>query len=341
MNRKKVLLLMMLLGMVLGFGPAVSAKSGRFLVGSVKGIRLDNSEWGQVKVAWDAVAAADGYWIRYDQDASMKNSWNIFVNSGTEYVIRKLDVRKEVYVSVRACRREKGWIVPGLPSEVHQCVVKGRLVVIDPGHQSHANLEMEPNGPDSKIMKYKVSGGTRGKVTKVPEYVLALDVSLKLREELEKRGYQVKMTRETHDVDISNAERAVMANEWGADVFLRIHANGSKKSSQNGCSTLCCTAQNPYPVQKWYRRSRKLSEFLVEHLAEKTKAKNLGVSETDKMTGINWSEVPVSIVEMGYMTNPREDKLMQTEAYQKKIVIGLADGVDAYFRRNTTDPEKE
>ena len=335
MNRKYFRLFIMLLMLALGFCPAVSAKSGRFPVRPVKGIRLDNSEWGRVKVTWDAAAAADGYWIRYSQDPSMKNARNIYVNAGTEYVIRKLDVRKRVYVSVRACRREKGRVLPGVPSKVYKCMVKGRLVVIDPGHQAHGNPEPEPIGPGSEIMKKKVTNGTCGTVTKVPEYVLVLEVSLKLREELEKRGYQVKMTREVHEVDISNSERAMMANEWGADVFLRIHANGSRKRSKNGCSTLCCTAKNPFPVQKVYRRSRKLSEFLVNHLAGETKARNMGVHETDNMTGINWSEVPVSIIEMGYMTNPREDKRMQTEAYQKKIVTGLANGVDAYFRRKT------
>ena len=60
---------------------------------------------------------------------------------------------------------------------------------------------------------------------------MTLQVSLKLRDELQARGYQVYMIRETHDVNISNAERAQMAANQGADILVRIHANGSDNTS--------------------------------------------------------------------------------------------------------------
>ena len=105
--------------------------------------------------------------------------------------------------------------------------LEGLIIGIDPGHQEKGNSEKEAIAPGSKEKKAKVSSGTQGVSTRVPEYIVNLDVSLMLRDALEAEGAQVIMTRETNDVDISNQERAIMMNEVGADLVLRIHCNGS------------------------------------------------------------------------------------------------------------------
>ena len=205
-----------------------------------------------------------------------------------------------------------------------------KIVVIDAGHQEHANFEYEPMGPGSSEMKIKVSGGTSGVVTGIPEYELTLILALKLQTILEERGYEVVQTRTTHDVDIGNIDRANVANSINADAFIRIHANGSDSSYVNGAMTLCQTPYNPYNGNI-YDECKALSTYVLDELVSATGCNKQYVWETDTMCGINWSQVPVTIVEVGYMSNPQEDRLMATEEYQDKICEGLANGLEKFL----------
>lgn len=211
-----------------------------------------------------------------------------------------------------------------------QSKTQKKVIVIDPGHQRHGNSATEPIGPGAKEKKAKVSSGTSGTKSKVPEYKLTLQISKKLAKALRKEGYKVIMTRTKHDVNISNKERAQIANKAKADAFIRIHADSSTNSSAQGAMTICPTAKSPY-CKDIYKASKKLSKCVIREYTKETGCKNRGVWETDTMSGINWSKVPVTILEMGFMSNPKEDMKMQDKKYQKKMVKGIVNGIDAFL----------
>ncbi len=214
---------------------------------------------------------------------------------------------------------------------VERKVSNGYTVVIDAGHQLKANTEKEPIGPGSLEMKQKVSSGTQGISSHLPEYELTLDVALRLKELLINEGYEVIMIRETNDVNISNAERAEIANNSGADIFIRLHADGDENETVKGVTTLCPTENNEY-CSNIATDSYNLSKYIVDELSKETKDTNRGVSRVDNMTGINYCKIPVSIVEMGFMTNIETDNLFQTDEYKDKIAIGILNGINNYFK---------
>lgn len=208
----------------------------------------------------------------------------------------------------------------------------GKRVAIDPGHQGyHVDMsELEPVGPGSQEMKAKATQGTQGSFTGVPEYELNLAISKQLEQELQGRGYEVMLTRQDNDTAVSNRERALLAADFGADIYLRIHANGSENPNESGALTMVPSANNPY-IAQLHTKSYALGEAVINAYCQSCGLANRGVMFSDNMAGTNWSQVPVAILEMGFMTNQSDDIYMQNAEFQSRMVQGIANGIDQYF----------
>ena len=167
-------------------------------------------------------------------------------------------------------------------------------ICIDPGHQLKGDSDTEQMAPDSGSYKARVSSGTAGIATKKPEYELNLEASLKLKHILESRGYKVLMTRESHDVNISNMERAIFANENNADMVVRIHADGSNDSGVTGACILIPSKDGQY-TSGIFSDSSECAKYVNENMKNNGFKVN-GIFERSDLTGFNWSKVPVVLV---------------------------------------------
>ena len=202
------------------------------------------------------------------------------------------------------------------------------IVCIDPGHQAKGDGKAEPIAPGSSQTKARVSSGTAGVGTKKAEYIVNLEASLILRKLLEDNGYQVVMTRETHEVNISNAERAQLANNAKADMTIRIHCDSIGNGGKTGATLLVPGKESKY-TSGIYAKSFAYAECLEKAL----KASNVkvnGIFERTDMTGFNWSTVPVVIFEMGFMSNWNEDQMLSDPQYQTKLMEAVVTALEAY-----------
>lgn len=249
------------------------------------------------------------------------------VSTETQETRERQTTQTETEVSSQKAETETA-----LNEKIPANVEKDILIAIDPGHQGPDvdMTAMEPDAPGSSNMKVKATGGTAGKYSGVPEYQLNLDISLMLKGALLEQGYNVILTREDNETAISNKERAELANAQGADISIRIHANGSEDSSVNGALVLVGSADNPY-VGHLHEKSYQLGEKILSAYCRETGMANLGIQNNDTMTGINWSEIPVVILEMGFMSNESDDLNMADISYRKKMVTGIVNGINDYY----------
>ena len=206
-----------------------------------------------------------------------------------------------------------------------------KKIVIDPCNQLVANTTMEPVGPNSNQTKQGVSAGSVGGLYGTRESQINLDYAVALRTELQARGYQVLLTRDSEEADIANKQRAEMANASGATVWIRIGVCESTDSEMTGVMAQCISEKNPYHSEL-YRDSHALATRVLQGITNNIEITNHGIYENDQMVAFNWSEIPVISIDIGFMSNATDEANLVTDWYKETMVKGIADGLDYYFQ---------
>ena len=210
---------------------------------------------------------------------------------------------------------------------------RGLVIVVDPGHDRVANSATEPIGPGSRVRKVKDAGGTAGVVSGTPEAVVNLAIALELRQLLRRAGVGVVLTRtRTAGRSLGNVARARIANRANAALFLRIHADGSSDRTRHGTHTLH-PARRPGWTDDIYAPSNRAAIAVQRQLVRALGSPDLGVHERSDITGFNWADVPAVLVEVGFLTNAREDRLLNTRRYRVRAARGLCRGTLLFLGR--------
>lgn len=151
-----------------------------------------------------------------------------------------------------------------------------------------------------------------------------LAIALFLKAELESRGYDVYMIRET-DEAVENKQRPIMAKENGADIFVSIHLNSLDEDSDatRGAETLYSDLLNA--------ESAVLAQYVIDELTQVIDTRNRGIKLRNGLVVLNSNELPACIVECGFMSSATERAKLFDAEYQKKIAEGIANGIEKFL----------
>jgi N-acetylmuramoyl-L-alanine amidase len=161
------------------------------------------------------------------------------------------------------------------------------------------------------------------------EKIVTLSVAQKLKGLLEKAGATVIMTRDT-DVDVfgpnaSGADelgaRTDIANSRKADIFLSIHANSFSNPTVNGAATYYYAKSNYDSL---------LAQSIQDSYVQTTGLQDRGISQANFYV-LKHANMPASLIEIGFISNPDEEKMLINSQFQQKIAVGIFQGLDSFF----------
>jgi N-acetylmuramoyl-L-alanine amidase len=171
--------------------------------------------------------------------------------------------------------------------------------------------------------------GASGRITNVREDVLNLIVAKKLQRLFEINGFRVIMTREDDKAVASTKrndmkKREQIIEETDPDLVISIHMNKFKDSSVSG------------PMAFYYEKSEEgkiLARLIQEQLNEYLQPPKPRTFKPENYFMLRHGECPCILVECGFLSNEREEQLLQTDEYQEKCAKAIYKGVDAYFEQ--------
>lgn len=207
---------------------------------------------------------------------------------------------------------------------------KVKTVFVAAGHQKRGISSTERYAPKGSGRKAKLTSGCDGVRTHIPEYKTNLAISKAVQKELEGRGYRVIMLRTTNNCPLSNQQRTKKANKSGADIHICIHCDSAGAGSTG--PHICVPASSRYMGKTLYKKTLRLGSLVLSGAAKATGKRSHGTIRSNYYTTINWAKIPTFILECGYLSNPKEDRQLNSKSYQKKLAKGIANGVDKYFK---------
>ncbi len=196
-----------------------------------------------------------------------------------------------------------GCVPPGDQEEIEKEEWRRIKIVLDPGHGGR-DAGAAPNGAPS-------------------EKDIVLDIALQVDQMLRRRGLQVLVTRQT-DEFISLSGRAAIANEDHATLFVSIHANSCPREEVSGFEIY-------YAGDGRERESVQAANFLQQSFRKATAARDRGIRKQNYAV-LAWTRCPSVLIEVGYLTNAREARLLSRRSYQRKVAEGIAAGIIAYAK---------
>ena len=236
---------------------------------------------------------------------------------------------------LKKAEARKAYQAPEAP-EAQPGRLSGVIVCIDPGHQEEKhNFEPEPPGPGLEGKSSTSSGMAQGRATLRKEHIVALEISMRLRDELLRQGATVVMTK-SHPMDeLTNLERCKVAEDAGAHIMLRIHLDlweNPRKRGFHVYSPLNSDYAKQVADKETYKRMAQLMLDAMKRSAgyptEGEKAGAYGtIKATDGFIGNNWAKMTCFLIETAYMSTPREDYMSSHPRYQQVLAEGMAQGV--------------